>query len=72
MESPDPPCSVPPSLTVKPRLVRQLLLPIPLLLLMLGFGYGGYRISESAGIRALAENGERQLELCCSPFPCSC
>ncbi|HCL4034182.1 TPA: sensor histidine kinase, partial [Pseudomonas aeruginosa] len=37
--------------------------PIPLLLLMLGFGYGGYRISESAGIRALAENGERQLEL---------
>ena len=30
---------------------------------MLGFGYGGYRISESAGIRALAENGERQLEL---------
>ncbi len=63
MESPDPPCSVPPSLTVKPRLVRQLLLPIPLLLLMLGFGYGGYRISESAGIRALAENGERQLEL---------
>ncbi|MGU2528941.1 cache domain-containing protein, partial [Pseudomonas aeruginosa] len=63
MESPDPPCSVPPSLTVKPRLVRQLLLPIPLLLLMLGFGYGGYRVSESAGIRALAENGERQLEL---------
>ncbi|MBG4334800.1 sensor histidine kinase [Pseudomonas aeruginosa] len=63
MESPDPPCSVPPSLPVKPRLVRQLLLPIPLLLLMLGFGYGGYRISESAGIRALAENGERQLEL---------
>lgn len=48
---------------MKPRLVRQLLLPIPLLLLMLGFGYGGYRISESAGIRALAENGERQLEL---------
>lgn len=63
MESPDPPCRVPPSLAVKPRLVRQLLLPIPLLLLMLAFGYGGYRISENAGIRTLAENGERQLEL---------
>ncbi|WP_265323161.1 hypothetical protein, partial [Pseudomonas aeruginosa] len=47
MESPDPPCRVPPSLAVKPRLVRQLLLPIPLLLLMLAFGYGGYRISEN-------------------------
>ncbi|MCP8463953.1 ATP-binding protein [Pseudomonas sp. ZM23] len=54
---------LPSSLTVKPRLLRNLLLPILLLLLTLGFGYGGYLISEGAGTRALIETGERQLEL---------
>ncbi|MDP3813849.1 ATP-binding protein [Pseudomonas sp.] len=34
-----------------------------MLLLVLGCGYAGYRISERFGIRALGENGERQLEL---------
>ncbi|PWU29191.1 sensor histidine kinase [Pseudomonas sp. RW407] len=49
--------------TVKPSLVRNLLLPIPLILLMLGFGYGGYLVSAGAGTRALVASGERQLEL---------
>lgn len=49
--------------TVKPSLIRNLLLPIPLLLLMLAFGYGGYLISTGAGTRALIASGERQLEL---------
>ncbi|MFZ5958892.1 sensor histidine kinase [Pseudomonas knackmussii] len=48
---------------VKPSLIRNLLLPIPLLLLMLGFGYGGYLVSSGAGTRALIDSGERQLEL---------
>jgi two-component system sensor histidine kinase AauS len=56
-------CAVPPALTVKPRLLRQLLLTLLLLTLVLGCGYAGYRLSERVGIRALAENGERQLEL---------
>ncbi|WP_425317599.1 sensor histidine kinase [Pseudomonas nitroreducens] len=54
---------LPPPLTVKPRLVRNYLLPFLLLLLTLGFGYGGYLISEGAGTRSLIESGERQLEL---------
>lgn len=53
----------PPSLAVKPRLLRHLLLPPLILLLTLGLGYAGYRISEHIGIRSLSENGERQLEL---------
>ncbi|WP_300730673.1 ATP-binding protein [Pseudomonas sp.] len=53
----------PPSLAVKPRLLRHLLLPPLIILLTVGLGYAGYRISEHVGIRALSENGERQLEL---------
>ena len=53
----------PPSLTVKPRLLRHLLLPPLFILLMVGLGYAGYRISEHFAIRSLSENGERQLEL---------
>ena len=53
----------PPSLAVKPRLLRHLLLPPLILLLTVGLGYAGYRISEHFGIRSLSENGERQLEL---------
>ena len=56
-------CAVPPALTVKPRLVRHLLLTVLMLVLMLGCGYAGYHLSKAFGIRALAENGERQLEL---------
>ncbi|MEX6500712.1 sensor histidine kinase [Pseudomonas zhanjiangensis] len=56
-------CAVPPALTVKPRLFRHLLLTLVLLALVLGCGYAGYRLSERIGLRALAENGERQLEL---------
>lgn len=58
-----PPRAVPPALTVKPRLARVLLLILLLLLLVLGCGYAGYYLSERSGIRDLAENGERQLEL---------
>lgn len=50
-------------LIVKPRLFRHLLLFLLLALLVLGCGYIGYHLSAHAGIRALAENGERQLEL---------
>lgn len=50
-------------LIVKPRLFRHLLLILLFLLLVLGCGYAGYHLSDRAGIRALAENGERQLEL---------
>ena len=53
----------PPSLAVKPRLLSHLLLPPFILLLTVGLGYAGYRISEHFGIRSLSENGERQLEL---------
>ena len=44
-------------------LLRHIILPALIILLMFGFGYGGYRISERSGIQALTENGERQLEL---------
>ena len=55
--------AAPPSLAVKPRLIRHLFLPPLIILLMIGLGYAGYRISEHYGIRTLSENGERQLEL---------
>lgn len=61
MQCPSP--SVPPVLAVKPRLFRQILLTLLGIVLVLGCGYAGYRLSEAAGIRALAESGERQLEL---------
>lgn len=52
-----------PELAVKPRLIRQLFLPPLILLLMIGLGYAAFLYSEHNGIRALGENGERQLEL---------
>ncbi|WP_327438659.1 sensor histidine kinase [Pseudomonas donghuensis] len=52
-----------PALAVKPRLIRQLLLPPLIILLMIGLGVAGFMISEHNGIRTLSENGERQLEL---------
>ncbi|KPW64978.1 Sensor histidine kinase [Pseudomonas cannabina] len=55
--------AAPPSLAVKPRLVRQLFLPPLILLLMIGLGYVAYLISEHNGIKSLRESGERQLEL---------
>jgi len=55
--------AAPPSLAVKPRLIRQLFLPPLIILLMIGLGYIGFWISEYYGIRTLSENGERQLEL---------
>ncbi|WP_350612389.1 ATP-binding protein [Pseudomonas sp. HY7a-MNA-CIBAN-0227] len=55
--------AAPPSLAVKPRLIRQLFLPPLIILLMIGLGYIGFWTSEYYGIRALSENGERQLEL---------
>ncbi|MHA6491697.1 sensor histidine kinase [Pseudomonas borbori] len=55
--------AVPPALTVKPRLARTLLLTLLMLLAVLACGYAGYHFSKAFGIRALAENGERQLEL---------
>ncbi|MCW1247005.1 cache domain-containing protein, partial [Pseudomonas sp. SAICEU22] len=55
--------AAPPSLAVKPRLIRHLFLPPLIIALMVGLGYLGFWISERYGIRGLAENGERQLEL---------
>jgi len=55
--------AAPPSLAVKPRLIRHLFLPPLIIALMIGLGYLGFWISEHYGIRGLAENGERQLEL---------
>ena len=52
-----------PELAVKPRLIRQLFLPPLILLLMISLGYVAFVYSEHNGIRALGENGERQLEL---------
>ncbi|WP_296178712.1 sensor histidine kinase [Pseudomonas sp. UBA1879] len=59
----DPPLSAPPSLAVKPRLIRHLFLPPLVILLMIALGYVTYLSSEKNAIKALAENGERQLEL---------
>ncbi|WP_268797600.1 two-component sensor histidine kinase AauS [Pseudomonas huanghezhanensis] len=61
----DPPLyrDPPPSLAVKPRLIRQMFLPPLIILLMIGLGYVSYLFSENNGIKALSENGERQLEL---------
>jgi two-component system sensor histidine kinase AauS len=59
----DPPLSAPPSLAVKPRLIRHLFLPPLVVLLMIALGYVTYLYSEKNGIKALGENGERQLEL---------
>jgi len=61
----DPPLyrDPPPSLAVKPRLIRQMFLPPLIVLLMIGLGYVTYLLSETNGIKALSENGERQLEL---------
>jgi two-component system sensor histidine kinase AauS len=55
--------AAPPSLAVKPRLIRHLFLPPLIMLLMIGLGYVAYLFSEHNGIKALSENGERQLEL---------
>ena len=55
--------AAPPSLAVKPRLIRQLFLPPLIFLLMIGLGYVTYLVSESKGIKNLSETGERQLEL---------
>ncbi len=55
--------ALPPALNVKPRIAQRLLLTLLMLLLVLSCGYAGYHISEGIGIRALAESGERQLEL---------
>jgi len=52
-----------PALAVKPRLIRQLLIPPLILLLTVGLGVVGYLVSEHNGIRTLSDNGERQLEL---------
>jgi two-component system sensor histidine kinase AauS len=52
-----------PAQFVKPRLIRHTLwLPL-ILLLMLGVGYGAFVLSERHALGALAETGERQLEL---------
>jgi two-component system sensor histidine kinase AauS len=59
----DPPLSAPPSLAVKPRLIRHLFLPPLIILLMIALGYVTYLYSEKNGIKTLGENGERQLEL---------
>src|SRR5476649_850044 len=55
--------AAPPSLAVKPRLIRQLFLPPLIVALMIGLGYIGFWVSEYYGIRTLSDNGERQLEL---------
>ena len=55
--------AAPPSLAVKPRLIRQLFLPPLIIALMVGLGYIGFWVSDYYGIRTLSDNGERQLEL---------
>lgn len=52
-----------PSLAVKPRLIRHLILPPLVILLMAALGYAGFWLSEHNGIRSLSESGQRQLEL---------
>ncbi len=46
-----------------PRVFRRILPALPILLCMLACGYVAFAVSNQAGIRALADNGERQLEL---------
>ncbi|MDB6051652.1 MAG: dctB 3 [Pseudomonas sp.] len=53
----------PPSLAVKPRLIRHLFIPPLIVLLMVALGYVSYLVSERNGVKALSENGQRQLEL---------
>ncbi|WPN99424.1 sensor histidine kinase [Pseudomonas sp. MUP55] len=60
---PNPYRAAPPSLAVKPRLIRQLFLPPLIIALMIGLGYIGFWVSDYYGIRTLSDNGERQLEL---------
>ncbi|MDB6142074.1 MAG: dctB 3 [Pseudomonas sp.] len=60
---PKPNRAAPPSLAVKPRLIRHLFLPPLVVLLMVALGYVSYLISERNGVQALSENGQRQLEL---------
>ncbi|MFP3849972.1 ATP-binding protein [Pseudomonas sp. W5-01] len=55
--------AAPPSLTVKPRLIRHLFVPPLIILLMIALGYVTYLYSEKNAIKALGENGQRQLEL---------
>ncbi|MBP1147045.1 two-component system sensor histidine kinase AauS [Pseudomonas sp. PvP027] len=55
--------AAPPSLAVKPRLIRQVFLPPLILMLMIGLGYIAYLVSEHSAIKGLRETGERQLEL---------
>ena len=55
--------ALPPSLTVKPRLIPPLHVPLLVVLLMLGCGFAAYQLSEQAGLRELQANAERQLEL---------
>lgn len=55
--------AAPPSLAVKPRLIRHLFLPPLIIVLMFGLGYIAYLFSEHNGIKGLSESGERQLEL---------
>ena len=52
-----------PALAVKPRLIRQLIIPPLILLLTIGLGVAGFMVSEHNGIRTLSDNGQRQLEL---------
>ena len=55
--------AAPPSLVVKPRLIRQVFLPPLLVALILGLGFLGFWVSDRSGIRSLSESGQRQLEL---------
>jgi two-component system sensor histidine kinase AauS len=55
--------AAPPSLAVKPRLIRHLFLPPLIIVLMFSLGYIVYLFSEHYGIKSLSESGERQLEL---------
>ncbi len=55
--------AAPPSLAVKPRLIRQLFLPPLIIALMIGLGFIGFWVSEYYGIRTLSDNSGRQLEL---------
>jgi two-component system sensor histidine kinase AauS len=52
-----------PRLTVNPRKLRHLLLPLPIIALMLLCGVSAYHLSRQIGISALTESGERQLGL---------